>query len=392
MNNLKADILAVLNSGITGIPAEVSKDFDDEQATLIVMEHKLDVLFYYGLLSSKIQVKDQVLALLRSRTLMMTSLQVRQTHAAEILYQRFIAENIDFMPLKGVVINKLYPRPEMRYMGDIDVLVRKKQYGKIKKIMKELGYLFITESDHEYIWDKKNILNIELHKSLIPSYNKDYFAYLGDGWELATKMTDNGYVMSDEDFFIYLFVHLSKHYRGGGIGLKHFIDLRIFLDAKPELDFKYIECEIEKLKLLEFYNNSMNLLKVWFDNAKDDEISQLMTEWVFSSGAYGIEKRKDLSAILRKKAGASKYLESKFKIYIRKLFPEFKSMKQKYGFLKKMPFLLPVMWLIRLIEVVLFSRSKIRKEQEKIKALSEERISAHQQALLRVGLDFRFNK
>ena len=55
--------------------------------------------------------------------------------------------------------------------------------------MQNLGYSEGSESDHELIWRKGNKILIELHKRIIPSYNKDYYAYFGDGWQLATQKT-----------------------------------------------------------------------------------------------------------------------------------------------------------------------------------------------------------
>jgi len=52
--------------------------------------------------------------------------------------------------------------------------------------MADLGYEELYESDHELVWNH-DLMRIELHKRLIPSYNKDYYQYYGDGWQLAKK-------------------------------------------------------------------------------------------------------------------------------------------------------------------------------------------------------------
>ena len=58
----------------------------------------------------------------------------------------------------------------MRTMGDADILIKTEQYERIVPIMNRLGYLPGVESNHEYVWDKKNMLHVELHKMLIQSY------------------------------------------------------------------------------------------------------------------------------------------------------------------------------------------------------------------------------
>ena len=58
----------------------------------------------------------------------------------------------------------------MRTMGDADILIKTEQYERIVPIMNRLGYLPGVESNHECVWDKKNMLHVELHKMLIQSY------------------------------------------------------------------------------------------------------------------------------------------------------------------------------------------------------------------------------
>ena len=125
------------------------------------------------------------------------------------------------MLLKGTLLKEMYPKKELRAMGDADILIKTEQYDKIKPIMQGLGFEERTESDHELIWRKPQLL-LELHKKLIPSYNKDYYAYFGDGWQLGKPNSNfpHRFEMSDEDQMIYLFTHFAKHYRDAGIGIR----------------------------------------------------------------------------------------------------------------------------------------------------------------------------
>ena len=75
--------------------------------------------------------------------------------------------------------------------------------------MESLGFAEKLESDHELIWQKPSAY-IELHKRLIPSYNQDYYAYYGEGWNLAKKCDGTRYSMTDEDQMIYLFTILPN--------------------------------------------------------------------------------------------------------------------------------------------------------------------------------------
>ena len=108
----------------------------------------------------------------------------KQENVTKELCDLFEANGIDYLPLKGCILRSLYPSPELRSMGDIDILIKIEQYKQIRSLLTVHGFRKGYESDHEYAWDKNDV-HIELHKRLIPSYNKDYYAYYGDGWQLA---------------------------------------------------------------------------------------------------------------------------------------------------------------------------------------------------------------
>ena len=44
------------------------------------------------------------------------------------------------MPLKGCNMKALYPSPELRVMGDADILIRVEQYDRIRPIIQSLGF------------------------------------------------------------------------------------------------------------------------------------------------------------------------------------------------------------------------------------------------------------
>ncbi len=311
-----------------------------------------------------------------------------QIVAENIITNRFREENIDYLILKGARLRYYYPSIEMRLMSDADILIKPKQYKKIKKIMRSLGYLELTESDHEYIW-RNNNTNVELHKRLIPSYNKDYYAYFGDGWRLAKKESEDtsAYVMTNEDNLIYLFVHYAKHYRDAGVGIKHVIDLYVYLNKHKDLDFNYIENELKKLQLADFWHNTKRLIDVWFDDKECDEISAFMTHKIFSGSVYGTNEAHILSEGVKTSKTTSNV---KSKSIIRSVFPSYKYMKQKHKYLKILPFMLPIAWLCRWI-AVLFSPKRIKRKKQTLDKLSKENIQRHQAELNFVGLDFNFN-
>lgn len=392
MNDFQKGILSVIKSGFSGEKALIDESFPWDKAIDFVKAQSLDVMFWLGVQKSGVSMPPEYLAILQKRAMMMITHGVRQENEANRIFDLLKRNNIAFLPLKGAILQYMYPETGMRFMSDIDVLIKPEQYNDIEDLMQNAGYDFVCESNHEYIWDKKNVLHIEFHKRLIPSYNKDYFAYYGDGWRLAEQADGSRYKMSDEDFLIYIFTHLAKHYRDSGIGLKHFIDIWVYLHGKPNLDEAYIKDEFVKLQLFEFYKNVCYTLSVWFEAAKPNEASELITNWTFSGGTYGCREKNILSSAVKEAAGKDGKNENRGKRLLHALFMPYEQMCQRYTFLKKIPVLLPVMWVARIVTVLLFRRGNIKERTAEISMLTDTNVNSYHAALNAVGLDFNFKE
>ena len=388
MEKLQREFLLILKSGLTGGKTEVSVTFDSVEALKLAVKHKVESLFYYGIKNSGIYMDPDALDILRERVIALAAKQVRQSNACRELYEKFREKGVSFMPLKGAVMKDMYPKADMRYMGDVDILIKDEEYPIIKEIMTEQGFSFKTESSHEYVWEKEDALYAELHKELVPLYNRDYHAYYENSWSLAKEETENGFVMSDEDFFIYIFTHLANHYRNSGIGIKHFVDIWLYIKEKPDIDKEYIENEIRKLGLIDFIRNVADLLNVWFEGGKETEKTDFMTNWIFSRGAYGNPMNISTSMALRKVNDSGKGAGLKYRLYIRRLFLPYRNMCRQYPILKKAPYLLPFFWVVRITEAVLFKRERIMGEKERIDSLDKDKVEEYKRNLDYVGLEF----
>lgn len=392
MNDFQKGILSVIKSSFSDGTVTIHENFPWDQAVDFAAAQNLDVMFWLGAEKCGVNIPAEYLTVLQNRAMMMIAHSVRQENEANTVFDLLEKNNIEFLPLKGAIMQYLYPETVMRFMSDIDVLIKPEQYQAIEKLMQNAGYDFVCKSNHEYIWDKKNVLHIEFHKWLIPSYNKDYFAYYGDGWQLAKRAEGSRYKMSDEDFFIYIFTHLAKHYRDSGIGLKHFIDVWVYLRSKPNLDEKYIESELVKLQLFEFYKNVRYTLSVWFESAEPSEVSDLITNWTFSGGTYGCREKNILSTAVKEAAEKDGKNDNRMMRLFYAVFMPYEQMCQRYSFLKKNPVLLPVMWVVRAVMALLFKRNNIKERNAEIKILTDANVNNYHIALNTVGLDFNFKE
>ena len=394
MDCMQQGILRLLQSAISGQAMSLPEDFDLAQALPVIKKHQLGNLIYYGAANCGVDSKSPVMQELFAITYKSMITDERQRAELQKIMAAFDANGIHYMPVKGVLMKELYPKPDMRIMGDADILIKLDQYDKIKPLMEELAFTEKLESDHELIWQKPS-LYLELHKRLIPSYNYDYAAYYGDGWQLGHPSKENPcrYEMTDEDQMIYLFTHFAKHYRDGGIGVRHMLDLYIYRKAKPDMDSAYLARELEKLQLNSFFENIYRTLAVWFDGAEADELTDHITAFIFKSGAYGAQEAHHLAQGIRDKAnegGSTKQV--KRRAWVKLIFLPYGSMCEKYPVLKKVPILLPIMWVVRWFTAIFKNPKNISAQRKRVQLLSEDRLDAYEAQMQAVGLGFHFEE
>lgn len=115
-------------------------------------------------------------------------------------------EGIRYLPLKGIILQNLYPKPELRQMTDNDILYDNKYHKELRSFMENRGYTFKKEEIHDSYY-KEPVYNFEMHSRLF-SDTTAYGAYSGyykDIWERAVPDDGKryGYHLKDEDFYVW---------------------------------------------------------------------------------------------------------------------------------------------------------------------------------------------
>jgi len=384
-------LLTIVRSGLTGETLPLPEGYNPKRLYQELKRHQVLAVGYLGAMSCGVSKQSPLGTHLFQSYLQCLHYSEQQQTLIDRTCAALDGAGVDYMPLKGCNLKGLYPAPELRTMGDADILIHVEQYDKIRPLMPELGFEEVVESDHELIWQQKYLM-LELHKRLIPSYNRDYYRYFGDGWKLATVQNGTRWAMKREDELIYLFTHFAKHYRDGGIGLRHLADLWVFRNACPELDMDYTRRELKKLRLLEFYENVMKTVAAWFGEDEWDEISRLVMRRICGSGAYGTKEDHNLSAVVRDAGGGKSIAKVRVARGAGLVFLPLAEMKKKHPVLEKLPILLPVFWVARILGVLLFRRNRLKKATRDFRAANTQAVSQYQQELDFVGLKFDFEE
>lgn len=391
MTDFQKGFLALIQAALTDSPLQLPSEVDYEKVYRLADAQQVVPLVYYGAVKDPAFQSQRIAQSFLERACVYMGHGQDQTDTAEKIFHAFDEAGISYMPLKGTLLKSMYPSPEMRVMGDADILIKMDEYERIQKVMLSLMCLPQKESDHEYNWTTVTGLQIELHKRLIPSYNQDYYAYYGDGWRLARPVEGEKYryEMSPEDTFIYLFTHFAKHYRDCGAGLKYVLDFYVYKRHYPELDMAYIARELEALQLFEFYGNIMRLIDVWFGDTPSDEMTDYMTTKIFSDGVFGNEVNSTMSEGLKISKGTKSVRAKK---RWRLIFPSYRSMCMRHPILKKWAILLPIFWIIRGFDIVFHHRDRYRERMVQLQVMTDENIDRYHRELNYVGLDYNFGE
>ena len=171
MEKFQREFIEIIYAAFETPRISLSPDFDMARAVQMAKAHNIAAIVYYGALNCGVDNESPYMQELFSLTCKSMMVSQRQMYEIGRLESAFEEAGIEYMPLKGTILKGLYPQPEMRAMGDADILIKLEQYPQIEPIMQGLGFEFERDSDHELVW-KTPSLYLELHKYLL---TKDTF-------------------------------------------------------------------------------------------------------------------------------------------------------------------------------------------------------------------------
>lgn len=292
--------------------------------------------------------------------------EIIQNNEISVIIHSLSNASIAVLPLKGAVIKNMYPSADMRVSADIDILIHKEDQKKVKEIMMSLGYTVehFNMGNHD-VYHKPPIMNVEIHTSLFAEASPYYAYYNNKIWEKTKPCVDNPFLfeLNWSDFYIYMIVHLAKHFYGSGTGIRSVIDVYIFLkQCGNNLNQQYLTEQLKMLNLNEFRIKIERVAEDWFD-CKNFQIGSLDLEnYILSSGTYGTTRNRIKNQLEELKQKNKSNSQAKIQYIIHRLFMDKEKMKCNYPILKKVKVLLPLCWVNRIIKAAIYKRDIIKSE------------------------------
>jgi len=193
-----------------------------------------------------------------------------------------------------------------------------------------------------------------------------------------------------EDQFLFLLTHFARHYRGSGVGCRPLVDLYVFRKAFPGMGEAYLSKELEKLHLNVFCDNVLRTARVWFEGADTDPVTDRITDFLFSGGIWGSSQFAEQAQAVKANRKRGRDGNAGIRALFRAVFPNKDSLQYRYPVLNRFPWLLPLMWVIRWLDILILRPKRLRKRLADLKIIDDASIEKYRRALEEVGLDFYF--
>ena len=361
MDPIFYEVLALIRAGLMDVPSETDISPEDWNAICkIAEEQNLISILYRAVRISGLKVPDEILTRIKAGFFQDIRLDRLQNTELTQLFRAFEEKSIDYFPIKGTVMKKYYPGSVYRWMSDADIFIREDQYGIISGIMKNAGYSFIDESEHEFRWRKSGFL-IEFHKQAMSSAFKETVDYFGDGFTRAHRIGgSHRYQFDATDELIFAFAHFVKHYLTGGAKIRNITDL-YYLWKRGGEDKARLEAVLENMNLLDFYKILLKNVMAWFEGSPFDEAGELIFRTALTDSNEYKSSRKFIFWEARSNRGMTKTTGiAKVRTMLKSFFIPAKKIHSKYKIFRKLPFLLPLFWIWRGFYSILFRKERLK--------------------------------
>lgn len=357
LSNTQEALLSIVRQSLWG-KVETIPSADWEQVDAISYDQGVRSLLYSGVSHKKSSVP---LSLLRDWRAAMIASVLRSdeinAEQTEIL-NALDAQGIDTVVLKGTSISRLYPHPDTRTLGDIDLLVDPQQQDTVNAILLALGY---ECHDHDHAFHvnyRKGNVEVEVHHAVseVPDL-------LGEN-RAKTEMTAflqkrkmvncNGMTfpsLSDSHQALMLLLHMERHMLEGGIGLRQMCDLAVFVaKSAPQHWGEYTLSLLHQCGLLVYakvitkacvqYLGLSEESASWCMDASDS-LSGDMIQDVFRGGNLGLADTGNSSDLFTDRSSLGDDKHNVVKGLINTLN---KRAYVHFPFTQKHKFLLPIFW------------------------------------------------
>ncbi|MBO4693922.1 MAG: nucleotidyltransferase family protein [Clostridia bacterium] len=351
-------LIALVKSAITGEKLISSDDFEGrfEKIMRLASLHEVAHLAASALLNGGLIKNEEHIRFAEKQVFDESYRNTKNSYTLRISKDILNENNIPFIALKGAVIKDYYPERWMRSSCDIDILVKKADFNRALSVFRKKGFELNSDLNFHDVSLLYDDTNLELHFSICENI-RNIDSVLKKVWEYVS-VADGCEYQEQKDYFVFHHIaHMSYHFLAGGCGIRPFLDLWILRRA-GFCDFNAVKSFCENAKIGAFFDAVMQLTSVWFDNAKESDITNRMERYIIIGGAYGYFPNNAATDTIRS--------GGKIQHILSFAFPPYSNMRVLYPILNRASFLLPFCYVYRLFQKTVGKGSVKAKEKYKI--------------------------
>ena len=232
---MEEKLFEILRGELWGTGLSFSELSHEEYTDLIDMANKQTVTGLVGdcLIKNGVKLEREDALSLYAK---MKAIEKANTRVNEnlVIFVNFMErKGIDYIIVKGQVVGSLYPNPNARMSGDVDLYFVGDNYTKIKSLVEQrLGKQLSKLSDGKHVEFEVNGVIFELHNKLSQLATQKHQAYWDQMIDHAIQeKTDTINILGKEIHTLsatynalYIFVHLFFHMTASGLGLRQICD------------------------------------------------------------------------------------------------------------------------------------------------------------------------
>lgn len=352
-------LLHLLGAYINKEKPEILPDADWGKLMDLARIHNLSGVLGYMAMRWPICPAPELRSSLRSLCLSTMAVCAKRKVLAEQLSEFLAQERIDHLFLKGYILRELFPVPELRTFGDIDLVIRPEDRTRCHEKMLEWGYAVKADWEPVYSYTRGDEY-YEIHTQIMEvdvSERADYRGYFQQLWDHAVPMGAFRWQLAPEYHFLYMLTHIAKHVVGSGAGIRMYLDVAVFAQHHARsLAWDWVRAELKAMELTGFANTVLTLVEENLGVPSpiglyplEEETKAEFLELTMRGGIFGRSGQDSGINSLKQNVRSGKEI-SRTGTLVRRLFPAAQSIQSRYTYLQDKPWLLPAAWVHRLVK------------------------------------------
>lgn len=368
MTQEQLQLMECLRAYITDTPAKQVFLHDGQQWESLyelAAAHKMTAVVYdtLGRFPQFCREAPQLKTLWRKDTIVQIAAQTAKTRRILEITEKLNDAQIPYAVVKGIVCRQMYARQDLRPSGDEDILINGEDRQICEEIFRDLGLEFVqgaAEDEVSHWMDNGTGLHIELHRALLPEdwqmsriLNPYFTQHLASG----IYVTADGRMVRTLDptaHFVFLVVHALKHFVSGGFGIRSMGDILCFAkEYASEIDREQVREILTSIRGWTFFEQLLWIGVQYLDFdpealgwrlSSPADFEPMLLD-MLDAGIYGqttMDRRHSAAVLVQQAKGEKKSSVTAA------IFPSAESLSRRYPVLKRMPVLLPAVWIHRI--------------------------------------------